>query len=167
MTPFRPPGGDLSRSLPRLWLAVRVGIRALSLPLLIRIHAVPDLLRGLAGDGAEEPSDPGHLAGTVRIVTRVCRLGLFDLPIFPRPCLRRSLVLYAILTREGYPARIHFGVRSEGSQLHGHSWVTVRGIPLGESAPPQAFRAVYSHPSVADHSPLQRSVEAQPVSMPS
>jgi len=133
---------------------------------LVRTHGLPELLRGLDGDpAAGEEGDPCHLAGTVQIVTRVCRLRVFDLPIFPRLCLRRSLVLYAILTRKGYPARIHFGIRSDGGRLHGHSWVTVHGNALEESAPAAAFRAVYSHPSTPQRSPSFRSVEAQPVSL--
>jgi hypothetical protein len=142
-------------------------MRTLSLSLVVRTRPLPDLLRRLTVARAGDAVDPGRLAEAVKVVTRVSRLGVFDLPIFPRLCLRRSLVLYAILIRDGYPARIHFGVRSDGIELNGHSWVTVRGIPLGENAPEEAFRAVYSHPSLPDHSPLQRKVEAQPASMPS
>jgi hypothetical protein len=79
-------------------------------------------------------------------------LPLFSLPIFPRACMRQSLALYRELTRMGYSAAIHFGVRREGSELIGHSWVTVNGIPVAESLPLQALLVTYSYSASTIHS---------------
>ena len=86
--------------------------------------------------------DPSRL---VAIVCRVCRVPLFSLPIFPRACMRQSLALYRELTRMGYAATIHFGVRREGARISGHSWVTLDGIPLAESHPVQPLSVTYSY----------------------
>jgi hypothetical protein len=75
----------------------------------------------------------------------------FDLPLFPRACLRRSLTLYSLLTQGGYPVEIHFGVRTDGGDLRAHSWVTLHGAPLAETGPEEIFRTIYSH------SPARRS----------
>jgi len=48
----------------------------------------------------------------------------------------------------GYPVEIHFGVRKDGNALHGHSWITLDGKPLGERNPTDVFRPIYSYPAV-------------------
>jgi hypothetical protein len=71
---------------------------------------------------------------------------VFDLPVFPRVCLRRSLALYHVLGRMGHPVSLHIGVRPGESDLEGHSWVTIDGRALGEADPMEQFRAIYSYP---------------------
>jgi Transglutaminase-like superfamily len=97
----------------------------------------------------------------VRIVARVCRMCLFDLPVFPRRCLRRSLALHSVLTRMGLEVEIHFGVRKEGPDLHGHSWVTVDGVPVAERSPAEAFRPIFSYRFTPPDASL-RPVDALP-----
>jgi hypothetical protein len=48
-------------------------------------------------------------------------------------CLRRSLLIWWLLRREGIDAKIRIGVRRDGGELFAHAWVEHRGIPLGES----------------------------------
>ena len=86
-------------------------------------------------------------ATVIETVVRLCQARLFRLPLFPRPCLRQALALYYVLTRLGYPVAIHFGVRKEGEELHGHSWVTVQGTPVAERTRTDLFTTVYSYPS--------------------
>ena len=85
----------------------------------------------------------------VQIVVRMCRLGIFHLPLFPQTCLRQSLALYRVLTRMGYPVEIHFGIRKDGEDLQGHSWVTIEGKPVADRTRMDVFKAVYSYPSVS------------------
>ena len=79
----------------------------------MRWCSLPTLCRRAS---ARRPVHSGRLdlPRVVAIVRRVCRLPLFSLPFFPRACMRQSLALYRELTRMGYPAAIHFGVRREG-----------------------------------------------------
>jgi hypothetical protein len=45
-------------------------------------------------------------------------------------CLRRSLVLCALLRRRGVAAQVCFGVDRSGSTFAAHAWVAVAGISL-------------------------------------
>src|SRR5678815_1344171 len=90
-------------------LAARTGAWLLWLPVLLRVRKLPRLLESL-GRRASDASDSKRRPDAdraARIVTRVALIRLFDLPIFPRICLRRSLALYRVLGRMGHPVSIH------------------------------------------------------------
>ena len=57
----------------------------------------------------------------------------------PRPpkCLVRALAVQALLSRRGYPSRLHIGVmRDSQGGLDGHAWVEGEGrVLIGGSAP--------------------------------
>ena len=61
--------------------------------------------------------------------------------------MRQALALYYTLTYLGYAVTIHFGIHRRGQELRGHSWVTLKGQPVGEKEDPAVFRIVYSHSS--------------------
>jgi hypothetical protein len=154
-------GRDLS-VLSQFWLAARVGAWLSVLPIVLRTRTLPLVLERLAV-ASERPrtGNPLDLNQTVQIVVRVCRLRIFRLPVFPRPCLRRSLALYYFLGRMGHPIEIHFGVRKDGRDLHGHSWVTLQGKALRERDPAEAFSTIYSYGSGSYRSALREAVEPQ------
>jgi hypothetical protein len=133
----------------QLALAVWVGVWLVALPLRLRHHSLPNLLARLtpAARGRRSRS-PHELDRAVRVVVKICQRRCFRLSIFPRACLRQALTLYYILSRLGHPVTIHFGVHKAGDVLHGHSWITVDGLPVMESLPPGIFRQVYSYASV-------------------
>jgi hypothetical protein len=125
--------------------AARVGLwLCWSVPI-VRWCSLPTLCREASGRRrlSARRLDPSRV---VEIVCRVCELPLFALPIFPRACLRRSLALYRELTRMGYPAAIHFGVRREATGLTGHSWVTMNGVSIAEPRSMQFLTVTYSFP---------------------
>lgn len=101
----------------------------------------------------------------VTIVSRLCEMQHFRLPMFPKPCLRRSLALYRVLTHMGYPVEIHFGVRKQGQELAGHSWVTIHGHPVAEQSRPKNFRPVYSYSSRFSCASEPRVNEVQDVTL--
>jgi len=105
------------------WLSVRVGFWLFGLPLRLRVYSLPTLLHSftLARRTRGHRLEMDH---TIETVVRLCQARLFRLPLFPRSCLRQALALYYVLTQLGYPVAIHFGVRKEREELHGHSWVT-------------------------------------------
>jgi len=47
-------------------------------------------------------------------------------------CLERSLVMYRLLAREGADVALVLGVRHNESNLAGHAWCEMNGMPLGE-----------------------------------
>jgi hypothetical protein len=149
-------------SLSQFVLAARVGAWLSALPIVLRTRTLPLLLEQLAAS-AERPrsGNPLDLNEAVQVVVRVCRMRIFRLPVFPRPCLRRALALYYFLGRMGYPIEIHFGVRKDGRDLHGHSWVTLQGKLLRERNPTEAFSTIYSYGPVSYRSALRETVKAQ------
>jgi hypothetical protein len=64
----------------------------------------------------------------------IVRAGLRTRPIPSRGnCLERSLLLYRYLSWAGAEPTLATGVRLEDGRLHGHAWVTVTGVSVGES----------------------------------
>ena len=67
-----------------------------------------------------------HIAGIVSIAAR---RGLYK-----ATCLRRSLLVWWFLRREGIPAHIRFGVRMLNGNLEAHAWLEYNGSILNDSA---------------------------------
>jgi hypothetical protein len=131
-----------------VWIALRLSVWFLALPLRLRRYSLPELLKCLTPvQGQRLWSRPPDMDRLVRMVVWVSHRRLFRLPGFPRACLRQSLALYYVLTRLGYPVTIHFGIQKAGETLRGHSWVTVQGTPVAELRPPKDFRQVYAYAS--------------------
>ena len=137
------------RFVPKAVLALDVVLWLLALPMALRIHGVPILLKRLAADAKQKRRTILELESVAGIVTRICNLGLFRSSIFPKRCLRQSLALYRALANMGYPVGIHFGVRKDENNLTGHSWVTMEGKPVADTTSSAIFKVVYSHPSNA------------------
>ena len=116
------------------------------LPIMLRMHTVPILLKRLALSEAHVKKTPMELREAIGIVTRVCNLSMFRSRFFPKLCLRQSLALYRTLNQMGYPVEIHFGVKKDDKNFEGHSWVTIHGEPVADTAPDGHFKVVYSYP---------------------
>lgn len=125
------------------WLVARSGAWLAFLPLSFHRRPLPDFLERITVRARRRPGSL-TLDQSVRAVAGVCRLPVFHLPIFPRPCLRRSLTLYRMLIQTGHPVVFHLGVRNLDGTFHAHSWVTLNGRPLGE--PAHDLRILYSYP---------------------
>lgn len=139
---------NLDRRSHRLGLALQMGIWLCWLPVRLHRHSLTELLARPTPQTAPVDKPLSRQAErTVGVVVRLCRQRFFDLTYFPRPCLRRSLALYHVLTNLGYPAVIHFGVHKTGGELQGHSWITVQGKLVAEADPSAIYREVYSYSS--------------------
>lgn len=63
--------------------------------------------------------------------------------IYRATCLRRSLLLWGFLRREGIDGDICFGVRRVNDRLEAHAWVEVWGSVIGDSSEIRSvFRAL-------------------------
>jgi hypothetical protein len=133
--------------LSRLALALDITVSLLRLPVLLRIHGMPVLLARLGRCKAYRRATQLNLNEAVEIVILACNLWLFRSPLFPKLCLCQSLMLYRILSRMGYPVQIHFGVVRDEGGLRGHSWLTLNGEAVADTAPSETFKAVYSYSS--------------------
>ena len=127
-------------------LALKVLLWLFSLPVLLRIHTMPTLLKRLTGAKKKQARPTVNLNDAVGIVIRICNLWPFRARVFPKLCLRQSLALYGALTQMGYPVQIHFGVKKEDTTLSGHSWVTLGRDAVADTAQTGIFKAVYSYP---------------------
>ena len=139
---------ELTVLLSELWFALRLGMWLCALPISLRVRSLPMVLEYLTP--VREHQKRISFIETdraVRIVVRLCQMRLFYLPIFPRPCLRQALALYRTLNRMGYSVEIHFGVLKDEKNFHGHSWVTLQGEPVADTARSGVFKVVYSYPS--------------------
>jgi hypothetical protein len=128
------------------------------LPVLLPMLPLPALLRRMSARATHPPRAGDALQPEVvaAVAVRVCRLPMFRMRPFPRACMRQSLVLFRALTTMGYPATIHFGVRKDGQNVEGHSWVTLYGRPLAESGSVEAFAALYSFERCASSDAARR-----------
>ncbi len=51
---------------------------------------------------------------------------------WPATCLRRSLVLWALLARAGTRADLRLGFRKTDGRFEAHAWVELAGVPLND-----------------------------------
>src|SRR5262245_23122537 len=139
---------ELTVLLSEFWFALCVGVWLCLLPIFLRFRSLPMLLRcfTLVGKRSKTISRP-DMDRAVQIVVQLCQMQLFYLPIFPQLCLRQALALYRVLSQMGYPVEIFFGVIKDEKGFHGHSWVTVEGKAVADTARSGIFKAVYSYSS--------------------
>ena len=64
-------------------------------------------------------------------------------------CLSRSLVLWWLLARQGFPAELRIGARKKDGALEAHAWVELAGRVLGEDDDPHAQFAAFEQPVAA------------------
>jgi hypothetical protein len=104
-------------------VAVEIGLRRLSMStLLALIDRVPRL--AIRTPGADRWQRLARFAAVpYRIVAG------------EGTCLRRSLVLAAMLRRRGVPAHVRIGIARRDGAMAAHAWVTVAGSTLDDSPP--------------------------------
>jgi hypothetical protein len=139
-------GRDLSRPVvgvarlaPWEWRVLFDTLRfALLVELKVRRGSLDDLLawsEGASSHASKGRADPGPWSSLrVERVSRLAERGFDALPL-PSTCLRRSLVLAALLTRRGVPARVGVGVDKRGNGIHAHAWVESNGRVIGGDVP--------------------------------
>ena len=62
-----------------------------------------------------------------RIVSIAARYGFFQ-----ATCLRRSLLIWCLLRREGIRSTIEFGIKKTNADLQAHAWVQIDGVVISE-----------------------------------
>jgi hypothetical protein len=138
---------ELKVLLCEYWFVLRLGVWLCLLPIFLRLRSLPMLLQRLTPVRERHKKNSIELDRALHIVIGLCHMRIFYLPIFPKVCLRQSFALYHVLNRMGYPVEIHFGVQKQGEELMGHSWVTIQGKPVADTARREIFKPVYSYRS--------------------
>jgi hypothetical protein len=75
-------------------------------------------------------------AARARVVARIAGLAAGRGPV-RATCLRRSMLVWWLLRREGIDATVRIGVRRDGAELRAHAWVEHRGTPIDEGDDPR------------------------------
>jgi hypothetical protein len=118
------------RSPADLWLAVRIMAWACALPLLKRIMPIRSLAR-LVWRRPRLAHDEARDELVVLIARWACRV---TRPGSGGNCLERGLIAYRFLLEGRAAPTLVVGMRrAEPSQLMGHAWVLLHGVPAGES----------------------------------
>lgn len=61
-------------------------------------------------------------------------------------CLQKSLVLWALLRRQGINAELRIGVRREGGNFEAHAWVEYEGFVLNDASDVRDRFATFDRP---------------------
>lgn len=118
--------------LSDLWLAARLFLWSLALPILKRLFRLETLVRVVWAAPRTSRRRPDLERRVVRLAHAVWArspAGRSD-----ENCLERSLAVYRFLSRLNADPELVAALRKDGSNLLGHVWVTVEGKPLGENS---------------------------------
>jgi hypothetical protein len=133
---FTAGGANLARKLRKAWslparewmLLTEAAVCFPAVELALRLMPLRRLLtlceRGSRPDASPISVSPERASRLVEAVARVCP--------FRATCLKRALVLYALLTRRGLSARLLLGTAKENGNFRAHAWVEHGGkVVLG------------------------------------
>lgn len=118
-----------------LIIAIRVGLRTISLPRLL------DLL-----DAKE--NRPTQIRPTLEDIAYYVDRWLDLFPYNKKGnCFPRALCLYRYARRHGVPVEFYCGVRKSGTSLDGHAWLVLSGEPFMEPTQQwKTFAVTFSFP---------------------
>lgn len=128
----------------KYWNVLRTGLLVLWVRLLLHLTSLPGVLATLSSGAKMGSPDEAEMKKMAYYVDRW--LGLF--PYNQKGnCFPRSLALYRLARRRGYPVRFHCGVRKEVSGLEGHAWLTLESQTFHEPGTLwRDFTVTFSYP---------------------
>lgn len=104
-------------------------LRLIYYEIIIHWRPLPNILAGIREMGNEVSCSPAPAEVMVKLdkLWRACGFWMTRLLRNPRPCLRRSLVLYNWCRKNGMESKLVVGVGKDGDVLKGHAWLQVYG----------------------------------------
>lgn len=135
---------DMMARVGKYWNVLRTGLLVLWVRLLLHLTSLPGVLATLSSGAKMGSPDEAEMKKMAYYVDRW--LGLF--PYNQKGnCFPRSLALYRLARRRGYPVRFHCGVRKEVSGLEGHAWLTLESQTFHEPGTLwRDFTVTFSYP---------------------
>ncbi len=110
----------------------------------LRGESLPRVLQRLQPAALSGNPDPARFEDLVYYLDRWLQLFPYNAK---GNCFPRSLALYWLATRSGYPVSFHCGVRKDGAGLDGHAWLMLDRQPFYEPGRYwQQFTVTYSFP---------------------
>ncbi len=117
-------GYELPQDLP---LIIGALLRLLYFELILHRRPLPDILAEISGMPSVLSAPAAEVAVTLDKLWRACGFWMARVLKNPRPCLRRSLVLYRWCKKHGVESKVVVGVDKDGDILKGHAWLYVHG----------------------------------------
>lgn len=132
------------RKLNKYWLISQVGLLLIFIRAALQWISLPRLLGWLHGVPISFDKDFLTLQAMANYVDRL--LTMF--PVNQRGnCLPRTLVLYGLARRYGFPVLFQCGIHRVNQELKGHAWLTLGSEPFLEPTPQrERFQVTYSFP---------------------
>lgn len=135
---------DYFRSPSDVLLFWEVFYLALTLPSKIKQYSLDELLEKITP--SKRRVSPAYR--TRRIVVFVNWWLGRNFWEFRPTCLKRSLLLFRLLRREGIPVKIHYGIAKNGGKVEGHSWLTLGNEPfLEDGLTADKYKETFVYPS--------------------
>lgn len=135
---------DTMGQLDKYWNVLLIGLLILWVRLLLRLTSLPVVLATLSSGSAMGTPDEAEIRKLTYYVDRWLRLFPYNQK---GNCFPRSLALYRLARRRGYPVRFHCGVRKDLSGLEGHAWLTLESQTFHEPGTLwRDFTVTFSYP---------------------
>jgi hypothetical protein len=135
----------MNRFIRKHWNIFRMGLLVLRVRVMMRFLALPRLLSILEPRNLQL-QQRGEIEDLLYYIDRWLQLFPYNVK---GNCFPRSLSLYWIARRAGYPVSFHCGIRKEGGALDGHAWLVLDNRPFHEVGRNwQLFTMTFSYPSV-------------------
>lgn len=119
-------GYEIPQDLPLITTAL---VKLLYYEMMIRFQPLPVILAKIREVNVD--NSPALSTERTEIILdklwRACGFWMSRTLKNPRPCLRRSLVLYSWCRKYGVESKVVIGVDKDGDALKGHAWLMVKG----------------------------------------
>ena len=148
---------ELLRPLKNLKVLLEMFTFAALIPLFLKCFSLKRVLSMITPSAKYKPNDALDLSAE-----RIIQLGVLLLKrnrlFLKNTCLKRSLLLYYFLRKNGIEVRIHFGVKKLKGYLAGHSWLTQNGNLIADKERHgKTFTPIVSYPESVQTLNFQRS----------
>lgn len=97
------------------------------------------LARKFAQVKMKNSATPEVSANRIAQLQEAAALTLF----LPTNCLERSLALWSLLIRRGFPAELKLGARKQSEKFEAHAWVELEGVALNNPSEEQRDFAAF------------------------
>lgn len=144
----------------KYWNVLQTGLLVLWVRVLLRLRSLPGVLATLNSGSARGIPDEAEIRKMAYYVDRWLRLFPYNRK---GNCFPRSLALYRLARRRGYPVRFHCGIRKDPSGLEGHAWLTLESKTFHEPGTLwRDFTVTFSYPPypVEDSSALGVEIQS-------
>lgn len=113
----------------KYWNVLQTGLLVLWVRFLLRLTSLPIVLNQLSRGSKMGNPDDAEMKKMAYYVDRWLQLFPYNQK---GNCFPRSLALYRLARRRGFPVRFHCGIRKGTSGLEGHAWLTLESKTFHE-----------------------------------